>query len=325
MTTLILMATLGFQAPAAPPSNDPSSAGRRVPPPVPHPPGEQPPTQAPVITPRPTPQAPQQAPQATQQVLPRHLFLRQHDVNLDGRLEPAELERRFARHFALADANGDGFLDANEILLDRHNIGKAARRMEGLDLDRDGHLISRADRAPVPITDIARGVLDAIDAARSGGTIEAPGVSITFSRSGPGAAPPVHDATAPNALPMRPATPTIPPPPVIPTPPTVPSPKAQTGQGALAQPPAKKLDDLPNAEQIIANLDKDGDGMISESEAVDQLAKNFKALDKNHDGKLSKEEIDRGLRLARLFGIKPMQPPQTYKNDKASGAPKAQK
>ena len=69
---------------------------------------------------------------------------------------------------------------------------------------------------------------------------------------------------------------------------------------------------------MIANLDDDGDGHLNETEAVDQLAKNFKTLDRNRDGKLSREEIDRGLRLARLFGIKPLKPPETYRNDSAS-------
>jgi len=75
---------------------------------------------------------------------------------------------------------------------------------------------------------------------------------------------------------------------------------------------------LPTADQIIAALDKDGDGQLSESEAVDQLAKNFKLLDQNKDGKLNKAEIERGLRLSRMFGVKPMRPPQSYRNDGAS-------
>src|SRR5262249_8665407 len=119
-------------------------------------------------------------------------------------------------------------------------------------------------------------------------------------------------------------TPTIAPPPSIPPRPTIQPPPTRAmpapppvGQGGVA-PGATKGDDLPTADQIIAALDKDGDGQISESEAVDQLAKNFKLLDLNKDGKLSKAEIERGLRLSKLFGIKPIRPPQSYRPDAAS-------
>jgi len=245
---------------------------------------------------------------------------------MDGRLEPAELERRFARQFVLADLNRDGFLDANEILYDRHSIGKTARRMEGLDLDRDGRLIFKSDKPRLPIANIARGVIEALD-PNGDGYIEGREIGDAVKREvipriGPRIG--VEVVIPPNALPTRPGTPQAGPPSAIPpsepapptATPTAPAPKPTTGQGRNA--PASKKDDLPSAEAMILNLDKDGDGQLSESEAVDQLAKNFKALDKNHDGKLSKDEIERGLRLARLFGIKPMKPPENYRNESAS-------
>src|SRR5215207_2274317 len=99
MIIWILVLSLG-QAPdgAAPPA-----VNRRVPPPIPQPPAAQP-------VPRPVLTSPVQQPsiEAPTEVSPppariktvRHAFLRQHDVNEDGRLSPGELERRFARQFA---------------------------------------------------------------------------------------------------------------------------------------------------------------------------------------------------------------------------------
>jgi Ca2+-binding EF-hand superfamily protein len=91
-----------------------------------------------------------------------------------------------------------------------------------------------------------------------------------------------------------------------------PPPRVQAAPAAPPQPKEQGGNGLPNADQIIKALDKNGDGMLDRSEAVDQLAANFNFLDKNRDGKLSKQEIENGLRLARLFGVKPMKPPASY-------------
>jgi hypothetical protein len=314
---------------------------RRIPPPIPQPPASQP-----VPQPQPVPVVPQTevAPPVDATPVPpppvrtatvRHAFLRQHDINGDGRLSPGELERRFAKQFVMADVNGDGFLDAAEILYDRRAVGKAARRLEGLELDRENRLVFKGDKPPIPIADIARGVIDALDPNRDG-FIEGREVGDAVQREvlprinariGGGEIAPPPDAPLPstntspmpNALPTRQGDPPSAPMPTQSPVEKSPAPAMQsTGQGGAG---ATKKDGLPTAEAMIANLDDDGDGQLSESEAVDQLAKNFKTLDRNRDGKLNKEEIDRGLRLARLFGIKPMKPPESYKDTAKKDTP----
>jgi hypothetical protein len=338
MTTLVLIAICGLQppvgtqSPAIPPA---PKVDRKVPPPIPQPPPvtrsiEPSPAPAPSpATPPPLEDAPPPsiatAPAPAPQKTIQHAFLRQHDINVDGRLEPAELERRFGRNFVIADLNRDGFLDGFEILHDRHNIGRTARRMEGLDFDREGRLVFKGDKPPIPIANIARGVIDMLD-PDGDGYIHGRDVGDAVKREvlprlGPNVK--IEIAAPPSALPTRPTPQPPAPTPTDPsigpstqpaTPPAPADPK--TGQGTAA--PKKKKDELPSAEATILHLDKDGDGQLSESEAVDQLAKNFKTLDKNRDNKLSRDEIDRGLRLARLFGIKPMKPPETYRDDSAS-------
>ena len=319
MSTFLLCCVLGWQTPPV---------DRKIPPPIPQPPTLQPPESRPpdpVVTEQaPPPQQPPVQPQAT--VMPvRHLFLQSHDANRDGRLSPGELERRFARQFVFADLDGNGYLDPVEILHDRRHIGKAARRMEGLDLDRDSRLVFRGEKPRLPVADIARGVIDALDPNRDGFIEKREvGDAVTreilprvMARISNGEPPPAESAPPPGALPTRPtAPPPNPnPPPTACTPPNSALPQGsagQTGQGGVA--PSVKKDELPSAEAMIANLDKDRDGKLSESEAVDQLAKNFKTIDRNRDGKLDKDEIERGLRLARLLGIKPMKPPASYKD-----------
>src|SRR5687768_8308506 len=162
MSTCLLCCVLGWQSPPV---------DRKVPPPIPQPPTSQPPAQkplGPVITEQaPPPELPPTPPPAPVRPV-RHLFLQSHDANRDGRLSPGELERRFARQFVFADLDGNGFLDAVEILHDRRQLGKAARRMEGLDLDRDGRLVFRGEKPRLPVADIARGVIDALDPNRDG-------------------------------------------------------------------------------------------------------------------------------------------------------------
>lgn len=333
---ILLMSVVG----QATGETQPPPVNRRVPPPIPQPPASQAVPQPQPVPPMPQPEV---APALESTPLPappvrtatvRHAFLRQHDINGDGRLSPGELERRFAKQFAFADLNGDGFLDAAEILHDRRAVGKSARRLEGLDLDREGRLVFKGDKPPIPIADIARGVIDALDPNRDG-FIEGREVGDAVQREvlprinarisgGEIAPPPEAPMPSPNPSPMLNALPTrpgSPPPPPLPTQSPVeksPAPAAPpTGQGGAG---AKK-DGLPSAEAMIANLDDDGDGQLSESEAVDQLAKNFKTLDRNRDGKLNKEEIDRGLRLARMFGIKPMKPPESYKDTAKKDTP----
>jgi hypothetical protein len=77
---------------------------------------------------------------------------------------------------------------------------------------------------------------------------------------------------------------------------------------------AAPADALPDAESILEHLDKNGNGQLDRSEAVDQLADNFDRLDKNRDNMLSDKEIKRGLFLARMLGIKPKQDPNNYRS-----------
>jgi hypothetical protein len=85
-------------------------------------------------------------------------------------------------------------------------------------------------------------------------------------------------------------------------------------------PGAQKGDGLPDAASIMENLDKNHDGVLEPSETVDRLAQNFKMLDKDKSGTLDKSEIERGLRLARMFGVKPERNPLEYKAKSAPAA-----
>jgi Ca2+-binding EF-hand superfamily protein len=109
---------------------------------------------------------------------------------------------------------------------------------------------------------------------------------------GPAAAPP---AAAPAPVAAAP-------PPASPAPSAAHAPLAPAGPG-----------NLPDARTILEHLDRNGNGFLDRDEAVDQLADNFDRLDKNRDGILSEQEIKRGLFLARMFGVKPKQDPETYR------------
>lgn len=71
------------------------------------------------------------------------------------------------------------------------------------------------------------------------------------------------------------------------------------------RPPELAADGLPTAEAILKNLDRNQDGVLDGTEAVDRLKQNFRALDKDKSGTLDRAELERGLKLARMFGIKP--------------------
>jgi hypothetical protein len=85
-----------------------------------------------------------------------------------------------------------------------------------------------------------------------------------------------------------------------------------------AQPVASKGggEFMPSAETILEHLDKNRNGQLDRSEAVDQLLANFDKLDRDKDNMLSDKEIKRGLFFAKMLGIKPKQDPRTYRAHK---------
>lgn len=59
--------------------------------------------------------------------------------------------------------------------------------------------------------------------------------------------------------------------------------------------PATRHQEQAVRDDLIEQLDKDGDGGVSQQEAQDEarLAANWERLDRNHDGKLDSSELDR--------------------------------
>lgn len=232
------------------------------------------------------------------------------DRDGDERLGPQELPERLLRVFHKADLNNDGFLDAAEIELGRTRISQQARKLENLRLDRRrGELVGGGGRGGVRRLDrLERRMPEAVPAAASAMVNPYPSV--------PPAAPenPATAAGVPVPSASGPSTPS-------PTPASFPA--SPVPQGAAKGARGRGGEGgLPTAEQILANLDRNGDGLVDTGEAVDQLAENFARLDKDKSGGLDRDEIDRGLRLARLFGIKPKVDPRTYQRP-ASGSPRA--
>lgn len=240
-------------------------------------------------------------------VEPAHSFLRQYDHDGDQQLAFHEVPEPLRRAFVATDQDRDGLLSAGEILYARSRIGRAARRMEELRLT-GGHLEARP----------SRGTLAGGGAPRPGPFARGQGAQV--QPQVPGYVSPPNATDFPTQLPPAP-------------PPTTPVVAANegtpyvTGEGgiapavapansapapahenALAAPtaePAIATDGLPSVDAMIAKLDRNGDGVIDSTEAVDQLADRFRAIDKDRNGVLDRVELDRALRLARLFGIKP--------------------
>ena len=298
MIVELLLAGTFAQEPPAPPA--------RVPPPDPVP--------APVAPSAPRAVAPN-PPAGMPEI--KNVFLLGFDRNGDGFLSIDELPRRLQRKFAAADTNHDGMLDAAEILHDRGPIGKEARKADGLELDAAGKLVAAgAGQGGKPkFGEIAKAVLQQADTDGDGKVsprelgamfknIILPHAREKLADALRGKKP---DTEAPPEQGMEQGT-ALAPPAVAGK--QAPEPRATA---PLAKPvPPKKDDGYPTPAEIIAALDKDGDGMISESEAVDQLKKNFKTIDKNRDGKLDAAELEAAIRLAKLLGIKMDKPSSAY-------------
>ena len=61
----------------------------------------------------------------------------------------------------------------------------------------------------------------------------------------------------------------------------------------------------PKAQQLLANIDRDKNGKISESEAPPRLKANFKQLDKDGDGELDRREMGAAMMQMRPGAEKP--------------------
>lgn len=264
----------------------------------------------------------------------QNFFLRTYDRNGDGRLATYELPLKFDRRFDRADANGDGFLDPAEILGDRGRIGQLARRMEEMKLDRDGKLHPKGrGGSPVDVLILAVEAMNRLDTNNDGyvdlveiqvGLRQPPfGPGSTVDRQPSLLAPVTSAGPAPaDNAPGRPSSPAT-------NGNTVPgaSENSRVTQATPQpadrpmQPPRITADGYPTVDAILDHLDKNQNGVIDRTEAVDKLADNFKRVDKNNDGRLDPGEIDRALRLARMLGIKPSMDPRMYSNDAGAGAP----
>lgn len=64
-------------------------------------------------------------------------------------------------------------------------------------------------------------------------------------------------------------------------------------------------DMVQNAQQMLANIDRDKNGKISESEAPPRLKANFKQLDKDGDGELDRREMGAAMMQMRPGAAKP--------------------
>jgi len=73
---------------------------------------------------------------------------------------------------------------------------------------------------------------------------------------------------------------------------------AVLGAPALAQTPAAMAKPHMGAKARFAEMDADHDGFIERGEASGRLAKNFDAIDTDHDGKLSLDEIRAAMKMA---------------------------
>ena len=280
-----------------------------------------------------------------------HVFLLEHDADKDGVLSVDEVPESLKRRFARTDSNGDGVLDAREILAGNTRISREARRIEGLRKTRQG--LERRGPSSLEneiIFNVDGDLLRRLDHNHDGWA-DADELATLIQQKGIvfGPTPPLTAHIAPPRLgvtisPLAPdlASGLLPAEPelgnsamrgVSPAP--IESANAPFGfdeesaeieinindsedsadpvaSMREAEKSATKKEPLPTAEQILDNLDLNEDGLLDRDEAVDQLAANFDRLDKNHDGKLDPDEIRRGLLLARMFGIKPKQDPRQY-------------
>jgi len=275
-------------------------------------------------------------------LVPEHVFLRQYDRNGDYVLSKEELPRRLEKRFRKTDRNSDGRLDASEILYAKTRIGVEARKAEEFKLDRKGKLTRRLrgndDLAMSPsareqLRRIDRNQDGVIDGRGDGAALQQPALQQPALQQ-PIPVFPSQNLVPQNRLPQQPTFQQLPPAVTLPplprqeprraNPALVPAPPPVTGAPISTKQKKKqaKLNSkgFPTADQIIDALDKNKNGVIDRHEAVDKLADNFQMLDRDKNNALDKAEIERSLRLARLFGIKPSFDPRQYKNGASSSS-----
>lgn len=255
-------------------------------------------------------------------------FVRQFDRNGDGRLSAVELaESKYARRFIKTDSNQDGFLDAREILQGKTKISRHARADEGMPRWGRGGL-NEEGRAGQ-----GRGLARIIP--KFGRRQPSPNSSVGSNPAMqpttpiPELPPPFPAGELPTAAPMG-ELPPMPTPALAPSEGKLPRGSVSFPESNLRTPPVPPVsnprhsgepagksdlspDGLPTAKGILRNLDRNGNGQIDRSEAVDRLAENFPSIDRDKNGMLSEAELERALRLARMFGIKPTIDPRKYK------------
>lgn len=268
-----------------------------------------------------------------------YIFLRHYDQNGDGVLSSIEVPDELIGSFSKTDLNNDGVLDAGELLTAKTKIGRLARKAEGLRLTLGGQLKERglfnnSSGGDSKLRN-ALNLINQLDADRDGtlAAQEIPSVvaptqaseplQTEFVPLGP---PTVTQNTVPTTPPATGAFEKVRPQQALDSPPAA---MAQVEQGrsefpplqkqpvvpppAQAKPKASNSDGYPEPEEIIANLDNNGNGMVDRAEAVDQLADRFDSIDKDRNNALDLKELERALRLARLFGIKPKIDPNKYR------------
>lgn len=253
------------------------------------------------------------------EIAPRNSFLLQFDRDRDGRLSPAEVPEDLRRHFAKADRNGDGFLDADEILKARNPIGQRARKAENLKLGMQGKLREKKSpggKSSIDLSAVAGEWLRRMDLNGDGvvddqemrAILENPELLLKDLANSRIAIPVPGAANGSKSIPPPPMpAPRTPPPDPIPNgTPTVAVPK-ESGRGGVAPDPNNQPDEvgpdgLPTVNTILKHLDKNHNDCVDRDEAVDQLRDHFNFLDKNKDGKLDRTELERSLKLARMFG-----------------------
>jgi Ca2+-binding EF-hand superfamily protein len=88
------------------------------------------------------------------------------------------------------------------------------------------------------------------------------------------------------------------------------TPSSMTPGGMPGGPAAGKPGEmLANLQQMLANIDRDKNGKISESEAPPRLKSSFKQFDKDGDGELDKREIGAAMMSMRPGAGAPGKPP----------------